>query len=83
MSYTIKLMLSPDMLANFLSLLTSPIFFSQAAKYKAAILPVAGALLGGVLGGPIGLFAGAKLGGLAGVVGGGILGKDYHWSITH
>ncbi|XP_019638220.1 PREDICTED: syntaxin-17-like [Branchiostoma belcheri] len=45
----------------------------KAAKYKAAMFPVAGALIGGVLGGPIGLFAGMKIGAGA-AVGGGILG---------
>lgn len=49
-------------------------FFLQAAKYKLAALPVAGALIGGVVGGPIGLLAGFKLAGIAAVVGGGVLG---------
>ncbi|XP_066481026.1 syntaxin-17 [Tiliqua scincoides] len=46
----------------------------QAAKYKLAALPVAGALLGGVLGGPIGLLAGFKVAGIAAALGGGVLG---------
>lgn len=46
----------------------------QAAGYKLAVLPVAGALLGGVLAGPIGLLAGFKAAGLAAAVGGGALG---------
>lgn len=37
-------------------------------------LPVAGALLGGAIGGPIGLVAGIKLGGLA-AMGGGLAGR--------
>lgn len=46
----------------------------QAAKYKMAALPLAGALLGGVVGGPLGLLAGFKAVGVAAAVGGGILG---------
>lgn len=42
----------------------------KASKYKAAIFPVAGALIGTVIGGPIGFVAGAKIGGLVGVAGG-------------
>ncbi|XP_063244514.1 syntaxin-17 [Bacillus rossius redtenbacheri] len=45
----------------------------KAARYKSAMYPVAGALLGGCLGGPVGLLAGLKLGGLA-AVGCGLLG---------
>ncbi|XP_043286237.1 syntaxin-17 [Venturia canescens] len=45
----------------------------KASKYKAAIYPVAGALLGTCLGGPVGLVAGLKLGGLT-AIGGGLLG---------
>ncbi|XP_064646753.1 syntaxin-17-like [Lineus longissimus] len=48
-------------------------FLAQAAKLKTAAYPVAGALLGGVVGGPVGLVAGAKLG-LAAAIGGGLLG---------
>lgn len=47
---------------------------AKAAKYKLAMLPVAGALIGGVIGGPIGLLAGFKVAGAAAAVGGGILG---------
>uniref|UniRef100_UPI00398E5DEB syntaxin-17 n=1 Tax=Pristiophorus japonicus TaxID=55135 RepID=UPI00398E5DEB len=47
---------------------------AQAAKYKLAMLPVAGALIGGVMGGPIGLLAGFKVAGVAAAVSGGILG---------
>ncbi len=41
---------------------------------KLAVLPVAGALVGGVLGGPLGLLAGFKVAGVAAAVGGGLLG---------
>ncbi|KAF7237186.1 Syntaxin-17 [Varanus komodoensis] len=47
---------------------------SRAAKYKLAALPVAGALIGGVVGGPIGLLAGFKVAGIAAALGGGVLG---------
>ncbi|XP_059194646.1 syntaxin-17 [Centropristis striata] len=46
----------------------------KAVGYKLAVLPVAGALLGGVLGGPIGLLAGFKVAGVAAALGGGALG---------
>lgn len=46
----------------------------KAAKYKLAALPVAGALIGGVVGGPIGLLAGFKVAGIAAALGGGLLG---------
>ncbi|XP_043945314.1 syntaxin-17 isoform X1 [Protopterus annectens] len=46
----------------------------KASKYKLAVLPVAGALIGGVVGGPIGLLAGFKVAGVAAAVGGGVLG---------
>ncbi|MBN3300828.1 syntaxin-17 [Amia ocellicauda] len=46
----------------------------KAAKYKMAVLPVAGALIGGVVGGPLGLLAGFKVAGLAAAVSGGLLG---------
>ncbi|XP_038408865.1 syntaxin-17 isoform X1 [Canis lupus familiaris] len=46
----------------------------KAAKYKLATLPVAGALIGGVVGGPIGLLAGFKVAGIAAALGGGVLG---------
>ena len=38
------------------------------------VYPIAGAVLGSCLGGPVGLLAGVKIGGLA-AVGGGIFGK--------
>ncbi|XP_062987279.1 syntaxin-17 isoform X1 [Elgaria multicarinata webbii] len=47
---------------------------SKAAKYKLAALPVAGALIGGIVGGPIGLLAGFKVAGIAAALGGGVLG---------
>jgi len=46
----------------------------QASKMKFALFPLTGALLGGAVGGPIGLVAGAKLGGLA-ALSGGVIGK--------
>ncbi|XP_073340944.1 syntaxin-17 [Pagrus major] len=46
----------------------------KAVGYKLAVLPVAGALLGGVLAGPIGLLAGFKAAGVAAALGGGALG---------
>ncbi|XP_061165186.1 syntaxin-17-like isoform X2 [Saccostrea echinata] len=46
----------------------------KASKYKAAIFPVAGALLGTVVAGPVGLIAGAKIGGVVGVGIGGTAG---------
>lgn len=46
----------------------------KASKYKLAALPVAGALIGGVVGGPIGLLAGFKVAGIAAALGGGVLG---------
>ncbi|CAC5416269.1 STX17 [Mytilus coruscus] len=46
----------------------------QASKYKAAIFPIAGAVIGTIMAGPVGLVAGAKIGGVAGAVGGGIAG---------
>lgn len=48
----------------------------QAAKYKIMGYPLAGALLGTCLGGPVGLLAGIKFGGLT-AIGGGILGKIF------
>lgn len=39
-----------------------------------AVLPVAGAVVGTVLAGPLGLLAGFKIAGVAAAVGGGILG---------
>lgn len=46
----------------------------KTAKLKVGALPIAGALLGGVIGGPLGLLAGLKVGGIAAALGGGILG---------
>ncbi|KAK2844538.1 hypothetical protein Q5P01_011197 [Channa striata] len=46
----------------------------KAVGYKLAVLPVAGALLGGVIGGPLGLLAGFKVAGVAAALGGGALG---------
>eukprot|EP00066_Takifugu_rubripes_P003546 XP_003966197.1 PREDICTED: syntaxin-17 isoform X1 [Takifugu rubripes] len=46
----------------------------KAAGYKLVVLPVAGALLGSVLGGPLGLLAGFKAAGVAAALGGGALG---------
>lgn len=49
-------------------------FLQKAAKYKVAAYPIAGAMLGTCIGGPIGLIAGLKIGGLT-ALGCGILGK--------
>ncbi|KAF4103149.1 syntaxin-17 [Onychostoma macrolepis] len=46
----------------------------KAARLKLAVLPVAGAVVGGVLGGPLGLLAGFKVAGVAAAMGGGLLG---------
>lgn len=45
----------------------------KAARYKVAMYPLAGALIGTCIGGPVGLVAGMKVGGLA-AIGCGILG---------
>ncbi|XP_065094252.1 syntaxin-17 [Ochlerotatus camptorhynchus] len=45
----------------------------KALKYKKAIYPMCGALLGSCIGGPIGLIVGLKAGGLA-AIGGGLVG---------
>lgn len=50
-------------------------FLKKASKYKVAAYPLAGAMLGSCIGGPIGLVAGLKIGGLA-ALGCGILGKS-------
>ncbi|XP_061075949.1 syntaxin-17 [Conger conger] len=46
----------------------------KAVKYKMAVLPVAGAVLGGVVGGPLGLLAGFKVAGVVAALSGGLLG---------
>ncbi|XP_072317289.1 syntaxin-17 [Eucyclogobius newberryi] len=46
----------------------------KAVGYKLAVLPIAGALLGGVIAGPLGLLAGFKAAGVVAAVGGGALG---------
>ncbi|XP_062322097.1 syntaxin-17 isoform X2 [Osmerus eperlanus] len=46
----------------------------KAVGYSLAVLPVAGAVLGGVLAGPLGLLAGFKAAGVAAALGGGALG---------
>ncbi|KAM9782829.1 syntaxin-17 [Neosynchiropus ocellatus] len=46
----------------------------KAVGFNLAVLPVAGALLGGVIGGPLGLLAGFKVAGVAAALGGGALG---------
>lgn len=46
---------------------------AKAAKFKATLYPLTGALIGTCIGGPVGLFAGLKIGGLA-ALGGTLLG---------
>lgn len=46
----------------------------KAARSSLAVLPVAGAVVGTVLAGPLGLLAGFKVAGVAAAVGGGLLG---------
>ncbi|XP_048515675.1 syntaxin-17 isoform X2 [Athalia rosae] len=48
-------------------------FLDKAARYKTAVYPLAGALVGTCLGGPVGLVAGLKFGGLT-AIGCGLLG---------
>lgn len=48
-------------------------FLEKASRYKVATYPIAGAMLGTCIGGPIGLIAGLKIGGLT-ALGCGILG---------
>ncbi|XP_011499683.1 PREDICTED: syntaxin-17 [Ceratosolen solmsi marchali] len=48
-------------------------YLKQASKYKIVAYPLAGALLGSCLGGPVGLLVGLKFGGLT-AIGGGLLG---------
>lgn len=57
-------------------------YLRKASAYKVAAYPIAGAMLGTCIGGPIGLIAGLKIGGLA-AVGCGILGKwNYNISVS-
>lgn len=49
-------------------------FLEKASRYKVAVYPLAGAVLGTCIGGPIGLIAGLKVGGLA-ALGCGLLGE--------
>lgn len=53
-------------------------YLQKASVYKVAAYPIAGAMLGTCIGGPIGLIAGLKIGGLA-AVGCGILGELYQF----
>ncbi|KAG8572218.1 hypothetical protein GDO81_011980 [Engystomops pustulosus] len=46
----------------------------KVLQYKLSLLPAAGALIGGIVGGPIGLMAGFKVAGIATAIGGGLLG---------
>lgn len=46
----------------------------KALQYKLSVLPAAGALIGSIVGGPIGLLAGFKVAGIAAAIGGGFLG---------
>ncbi|KAK3593471.1 hypothetical protein CHS0354_036995 [Potamilus streckersoni] len=46
----------------------------SAAKFKAAVIPIAGAAIGTVVAGPFGLLVGAKVGAVLGAVGGGTVG---------
>eukprot|EP00794_Sanderia_malayensis_P017563 gene17563-19315_t len=46
----------------------------QASKLKAAMIPITGAVVGGLIAGPIGLLAGFKLAGVAAAVGGSVAG---------
>lgn len=48
-------------------------FLAKAARYKTAMYPVAGAVIGTCIGGPVGLIAGLKVGGLT-AIGCGLLG---------
>ncbi|XP_045178297.2 syntaxin-17-like isoform X2 [Mercenaria mercenaria] len=55
-------------------------YLGKSSNYKAAVLPIAGAVVGTMLAGPVGLIAGAKIGGVLGVAGGsvaGFLGGSY------
>lgn len=57
-------------------------FLEKASRYKVATYPIAGAMLGTCIGGPIGLIAGLKIGGLT-ALGCGILGKSYMNLLTY
>ncbi|KAM7383525.1 hypothetical protein PAMP_003171 [Pampus punctatissimus] len=63
-----------DDLKELSGLVTEFSLLVHAVGYKLAVLPVAGALLGGALGGPLGLLAGFKAAGVAAALGGGALG---------
>lgn len=64
---------------------TAANMLGQASKYKAAMIPVAGAVVGAVVGGPIGLLAGFKLAGCVAAVGGGLAGYQggKYWKKKH
>lgn len=47
----------------------------QASKFKTAVFPIAGAVIGTVVAGPVGLFAGAKIGAALGLGIGGTAGS--------
>ncbi|XP_067687314.1 syntaxin-17-like [Haliotis asinina] len=53
---------------------TGALSLGKAAKYKAAVIPVVGAVIGGVVAGPLGAIAMAKVGALAGAAAGGVVG---------
>jgi len=55
----------------------------RAAKLKAALIPLTGAVIGGCVAGPLGLMAGFKLGGLAAAIGGGLIGYQGAKYIGH
>jgi len=54
---------------------------ARAARYRFSVYPIAGAVIGGCLGGPVGLIAGMKMGGLA-AVSCGFIGKHLHTALT-
>lgn len=53
-------------------------FLQKAARYKVTMYPLAGAVIGTCIGGPVGLLAGLKVGGLT-ALGCGILGKFHYY----
>lgn len=57
-------------------------FLQKAARYKVAMYPLTGALIGTCIGGPIGLIAGLKVGGLT-AIGCGLLGEFYDCATMH